>query len=67
MLYVPEGCAQGLLTLADDTEIYYHTSESYAPEAASGVRYNDPTFSIQWPDSVRVISEQDKNWPEYQA
>lgn len=67
MLYVPEGCAQGLLTLADDTEIYYHTSESYAPEAACGVRYNDPTFSIQWPDSVRVISEQDKNWPEYQA
>ncbi len=65
MLYVPEGCAQGLLTLADNTEIYYHTSKPYVPEAAFGIRYDDPAFSIRWPGSVQIISEQDRNWPNY--
>ncbi len=43
-IYVPEGCAQGYLTMTDDTEVYYHTSEIYHPESASGIRYNDPAF-----------------------
>ena len=63
-LYVPEGCATGYLTLAPDTEVYYHTSAAYAPEAAWGVRWNDPAFAIQWPAEPQLISEQDRNWPE---
>ena len=39
MLYVPEGCATGYLTLQDDSEIYYLTSEFYAPDFATGVRF----------------------------
>lgn len=65
MIYVPEGCAQGYLTLAGRTEMYYLTSEVYHPEAASGVRYNDPAFGIVWPAGVAVISEQDLNWPDF--
>jgi len=67
MLYVPEGCAQGYITLADDTEIYYHTSEFYHPESASGVRYDDPEFGITWPIGVDVISQQDRQWPDYSS
>lgn len=63
MLYVPEGCATGYLTLQDDTEIYYHTTEFYHPESATGVRYDDPAFGIVWPDQIRVISDNDKHWP----
>ncbi len=65
MLYVPEGCAQGYITLADDTEMYYLTTEVYHPESASGVRYDDPEFGIEWPAAVEVISQQDKQWPDY--
>ena len=65
MLYVPEGCAQGYLTLADETEIYYHTTEFYHPESASGVRYDDPEFGIVWPREITVISQQDRQWPDY--
>ena len=65
MIYAPEGFAQGYLTLQDNSEIYYHTSACYAPKSASGVRYNDPAFAIEWPIPVEVISEQDKNWPDY--
>ena len=65
MLYVPEGFAHGYQTLADDTEIYYLTSVPYAPEAASGVRYDDEGFGIKWPLPVAVISHADRTWPDY--
>jgi dTDP-4-dehydrorhamnose 3,5-epimerase len=63
MIYVPEGFAQGYMTLADNTEIYYHTTEFYSPETASGVRYDDPAFGIVWPLEIEVISQQDREWP----
>ena len=62
-LYVPAGCAQGYLTLADDTEIYYHASAFYAPEAATGVRWDDPALAIEWPLAPVLISEADRAWP----
>jgi len=65
MLYAPEGCAHGYVTLRDDTELSYSTSQFYAPEAANGVRFNDPAFNIQWPVAVSVISAQDRNWPTF--
>ena len=52
MVYVPEGCAHGFLTLEDDTEVFYQMSEFYNPESARGVRWNDPAFQIDWPQEV---------------
>jgi dTDP-4-dehydrorhamnose 3,5-epimerase len=63
MVYVPEGFAQGYMTLADNTEMNYHTSQFYSPEAAFGVRYDDPVLAIQWPLVATLVSEQDRNWP----
>ena len=63
MIYVPEGFAQGYLTLTDNTEMSYHTSQFYNAEAASGVRYDDAALGIRWPLTATVISEQDRNWP----
>ncbi len=64
-LYVPPGCAQGYQTLADDTELLYQISEFYEPMAARGVRYDDPGFAIHWPLPVTIISDKDRNWPNY--
>lgn len=66
MLYIPEGCAHGYQTLADESEIVYFTSASYARDAATGARYDDPAFGIQWPREVEVISEQDAGWDLWQ-
>ncbi len=63
MLYVPENCAHGFQSLEEFTEIYYMTSAFYSPETASGVRFDDPLFGIQWPLDATVVSEQDRNWP----
>ncbi len=65
MVYVPEGCAHGYQTLADGAEMYYLTSASYAPDAASGVRFDDPALAIAWPLAVTVVSEADRRWPDY--
>jgi dTDP-4-dehydrorhamnose 3,5-epimerase len=68
MLYVPRGFAHGFQTLEDNTEVCYQMSEFYHSESACGVRWNDPAFKIQWPSGIRVIlSERDRNWPDYPA
>jgi len=67
MLYIPEGCAHGYQTLEDNTEVVYDTSQFYAPQNAAGVLYNDPAFGIEWPLPVEVISEADRNWPQYRS
>lgn len=63
MLYVPEQCAHGYQTLQQDTEMFYLTSAFYTPGAATGVRFDDPAFAIQWPLAPTVISHQDRSWP----
>ena len=65
MLYVPEGFAHGFQTLEDDTEVIYQVSQFYTPGSERGIRYDDPVFKIAWPLAVQVISEKDRNWPDY--
>ena len=65
MLYVPEGLAHGYLTLENESETLYLISAPYAPEAARGVRWDDPAFGIEWPHEPRVMSEKDKAWPDF--
>lgn len=64
-LYVPEGFAHGYQTLVDDCELLYSTTAAYAPADASGVRFDDPRFCIQWPMAVTKISDQDRQWPDF--
>jgi dTDP-4-dehydrorhamnose 3,5-epimerase len=63
-LYVPEGCGHGFLTLADDTEVFYQMSQFYEPGAGRGLRWNDPALDIPWPETVRVISDRDRTYPD---
>lgn len=65
MLYVPDGFAQGFITLEDNTEILYQMSEFYAPDYAKGIKWNDPAFAIQWPIKVQVLSDRDRSFPDF--
>lgn len=65
LLYVPEGFAHGYVTLVDNTEICYQTTQFFSKEHATGVRYDDPAFGIVWPVQATVISQQDQTWPAY--
>jgi dTDP-4-dehydrorhamnose 3,5-epimerase len=68
MAYVPEGFAQGYQTLEDDVEVFYQMSHEYVPEAARGVRWDDPAFGIEWPPAEeRILSDRDRAWPSVTA
>jgi dTDP-4-dehydrorhamnose 3,5-epimerase len=66
MMYVPEGCAHGYLTLEDDSEIVYPVSRPYRPEAERGIRWNDSRFGIDWPPvQPLTLSVKDQGWPDF--
>jgi dTDP-4-dehydrorhamnose 3,5-epimerase len=65
MLYVPEGCAHGFLTLEAGSEVSYQMSQIYNADAARGVRWNDPAFEVVWPQEAQVISERDRSYPDF--
>lgn len=65
MLFVPEGFAHGLQALDDGTEVFYQISQPYRPEAARGVRWNDPAFSIAWPLPDPLLSDRDRSFPDF--
>jgi dTDP-4-dehydrorhamnose 3,5-epimerase len=66
MLYVPEGFAHGFLTLENDTEVFYQMSEFFVPDSGRGFRWNDPAFGIQWPFTAEVLSDRDRNYPDFE-
>lgn len=67
VLYVPKGFAQGFQSIEDNSEIMYLVSEVYTPDAEAGIRYNDPSFGIEWPLPVSMITEKDRNWPDFSS
>jgi dTDP-4-dehydrorhamnose 3,5-epimerase len=66
--YIPAWLAHGFQTLTDDCEVLYQMGHAYVPEAARGVRWDDPAFAIEWPaiDGERIIAEKDRAYPDFQ-
>jgi dTDP-4-dehydrorhamnose 3,5-epimerase len=67
MLYIPVGMAHGFQTLEDDTELHYQMSHRYVPEAARGVRFDDPAFGIEWPLPDPIVSERDRGFADFEG
>jgi dTDP-4-dehydrorhamnose 3,5-epimerase len=64
-LYVPRGFAHGYLVLSETAIFSYKCDNFYAPQAEAGLRYDDPTIGIEWPDLGIdfTVAERDLNWP----
>ncbi len=65
-LYIPEGLAHGFQTLSDDVDVFYQMGAFYHPQAARGIRWDDPRFAIAWPEAERIISERDRGYALWQ-
>ncbi len=66
-LYLPPGVAHGYQTLCDECEVFYQMGHHHVPEAARGVRWDDPAFEIEWPllAGEPIISERDRSYPNF--
>ena len=63
MMYIPKGFAHGFLTLSDEAEIVYKSTNIYSPKHDRSVLWNDPEIGIDWTNlaSEFILSEKDKN------
>ncbi len=62
-LYLPKGFAHGFQTLVDDSEVLYLMSQSHRPDAARGLRWDDPALAIRWPLADPKMSDRDRGFP----
>ncbi len=65
MLYVPDGFAHGFITLTVNTEIHYQMSTPYDAASATGIRWDEAAFNISWPLMPKIISDRDRNFPDF--
>lgn len=65
-IFVPTGFAHGFLTLEDNTEVLYKTSNYYTPDSEGGINYNDRKLKISWPINEKkfILTQRDKSWPD---
>lgn len=69
-LLMPPGVAHGFLTLVPSSDVWYQMSELYEPDAATGVRWDDPELAIHWPSPstpIFTVAERDRHLPLLQA
>lgn len=65
ILYVPEGFGHGFYCL-EDAEFLYKCSNVYDGELDANVKFDDPTFGIDWHlDGEPILSGRDQIAPAY--
>jgi dTDP-4-dehydrorhamnose 3,5-epimerase len=66
-LMVPHGFAHGFSVLSETASVLYKVDQLYHKESERGIRYDDPTLSIDWqldPNEV-IVSEKDLILPSF--
>jgi dTDP-4-dehydrorhamnose 3,5-epimerase len=67
-LWVPPGFAHGYVTLEDDCEVIYKTTDYYAPDCDRGIAWDDRALAIDWriAHADVVLSDKDRKQPRVQ-
>jgi dTDP-4-dehydrorhamnose 3,5-epimerase len=64
-LFIPAGCAHGFLTRTENCIVIYTMTDYYDADLSRGVRWNDPAFSISWPEEPIEILPRDAYYPDF--
>ncbi len=61
-LWVPPGFAHGFITLSEEADFLYKTTDLYHPGSERSIRYDDPTLHITWHfDGTPLVAPKDLN------
>jgi dTDP-4-dehydrorhamnose 3,5-epimerase len=66
-LMVPHGFAHGFSVLSETASVLYKVDQVYHKDSERGIRYDDPTFAIDWqlnPEEI-IVSEKDLILPNF--
>ena len=66
-MYIPAGCAHGYLTMEENSLVEYWMDAPYVPQAACGIRYDDPMFNVAWPSVPQLISDRDAAYLDFEC
>lgn len=66
-LWIPSGFAHGFLALSEAAVLTYKSTAFYQPDDEGGIRWNDPTLAIAWPDLgiAPLLSPKDEALSEF--
>lgn len=64
-VYVPSGCANGFLTLSEESLYIYNFSSEWMAGVEKGLLWNDQQIGIEWQTTNPIISEKDENNPTF--
>ena len=60
-MWIPHGFAHGFLSLSDEAEVLYKTTDYYAPQHERCIAWNDALIAIGWPlAKAPVLSVKDQ-------
>ena len=60
-LWAPASFARGLCSLSDTADVEYLTTNSYGPDAESGIAWDDVDVGIDWPIEQPILSDRDRH------
>lgn len=64
-IYMKKGFAHGFYVLSEFAYLHYKVSENYDAEDDFGIFWNDSDLSIDWPCKNPIVSNKDKNFPNF--
>jgi dTDP-4-dehydrorhamnose 3,5-epimerase len=62
-MWAPAWYARGFCALSDITDVQYKCTAKFQADRDFALRWNDPTFEIDWPITNPILSERDQNAP----
>ena len=64
-VFMPKGTAHGFYALSDTVKLIYHVDQLYNHAMEAGNNCLDKSLLINWPKDDYIISERDKNFPNF--
>ena len=69
--WIPEGFAHGFLTMSDNAEVLYKTTDFWEKDCEKSIKWDDETLSINWPlEKINLdfplLSKKDKESKTFQ-